>query len=101
MAWLGNTRLGFDASSSYYGGQIVDACEETPNGPAMMHFGTEDASIPMSDVKRISAAQPGVSVHIYDGAQHGFCCDGRATFSAADCEKANERTLAFFAAVLS
>ncbi len=100
VAWLGNTRLGFDASSSYYGGQIVDAREEAANGPAMMHFGTEDASIPMSDVELIRAAQPGVAIHVYEGAQHGFCCDDRATFSAPDCQQANERTLEFFARVL-
>lgn len=96
VAWLGNTRLGFDSSVSYYGGQIVQAKDEKPNGPAMMHFGTEDKSIPMSDVEQIKAAQPKAEIHVYEGAQHGFCCDDRGSFSEKDCKTANERTLAFF-----
>lgn len=101
VAWLGNTRLGFDASVSYYGGQIVDTRNEPNNGPAMMHFGTEDASIPMADVERIQNDRPDLTIHVYEGAQHGFCCDDRATFSKPHCQQANERTLAFFAKNLS
>jgi carboxymethylenebutenolidase len=38
-----------------------------------------------------------VEIFVYAGAQHGFGCDERASFSRADAELAQERTLAFFA----
>jgi carboxymethylenebutenolidase len=38
-----------------------------------------------------------VEVFIYPGAQHGFGCDERASFSPASAALAQERTLAFFA----
>ena len=51
----------------------------------------------MSDVEAIRAAQPGVGVFVYPGAQHGFGCDERASFSAPDAALAQRRTLEFLA----
>jgi carboxymethylenebutenolidase len=61
-----------------------------------LHFGEKDGSIPLTDVELIRAAQPGVEIHVYPGAQHGFGCDERGSFSAPDAALAQERTLAFF-----
>jgi carboxymethylenebutenolidase len=51
----------------------------------------------MSDVEAIRAAQPGVRIFVYPGAQHGFGCEDRSSYSRPDAELAWERTLAFFA----
>jgi carboxymethylenebutenolidase len=61
-----------------------------------LHFGTLDASIPMSDVEAIKAAQPGVAVFVYEGGQHGFGCDERGSYNRELAEIAWGRTLDFF-----
>ncbi len=98
VAWWGATRSkSFAASSCWYGGGIAGTRSERPNCPAQMHFGEKDASIPMSDVEAIRAAQPKAESYVYAGAQHGFGCDERGSFSKPDYELAQQRTLAFFA----
>ena len=98
VAWWGATRSrAFSAASCWYGGGIPGTKEERPNCPVQMHFGEKDASIPMSDVDAVRAAQPSVEVYVYEGAQHGFGCDERGSFSKPDYELAQKRTLDFFA----
>ena len=98
LAWLGATRTTlFAAASGWYGGGIAAARAETPHCPVQLHFGAEDHGIPLTDVESIRAAQPGVEIHIYPGAGHGFGCDARGSFSPPDAALAQERTLAFFA----
>jgi carboxymethylenebutenolidase len=99
VAWWGATRTTkFAASSCWYGGGIPGTKNETPHCPVQMHFGEKDASIPMTDVDAVRAAQPKVEVYVYMGAQHGFGCDERGSFSAPDYELAQQRTVDFFAA---
>ena len=98
VAWWGATRsTKFAAASCWYGGGIPGTKEERPNCPTQMHFGEKDASIPMTDVDAVRAAQPKVEVYVYDGAQHGFGCDERGSYSKPDYELAQKRTLEFFA----
>jgi carboxymethylenebutenolidase len=98
VAWWGATRSNrFAAASCWYGGGIAGTKDERPNCPVQMHFGDKDASIPMTDVEAIRAAQPRVESYVYPGAQHGFGCDERASFSKPDYELAQQRTLEFFA----
>jgi carboxymethylenebutenolidase len=102
VAWWGATRTRkFAASSCWYGGGIAGTKDEAPNCPVQMHFGETDASIPMTDVDAIRAAQPKAEVYIYMGAGHGFGCDERGSFSKPDYEHAQARTLALFAKHLS
>lgn len=97
VAWWGATRTTkFAAASCWYGGGIAGTKNERPNCPVQMHFGEKDASIPMSDVDAIRAAQPKVEIYVYEGAQHGFGCDERASFSKKDYDLAQQRTLDFF-----
>jgi carboxymethylenebutenolidase len=101
VAWWGATRSkSFAAANGWYGGGIAAARDEVANCPVQLHFGEKDASIPMADVEAIRAAQPGVEIFVYDGAQHGFGCDDRGSYSRPDAELAWERTLTFFAAKL-
>ena len=98
VAWWGATRSKkFAASSCWYGGGIPGTKDERANCPVQMHFGEKDASIPMTDVDAVRAAQPKVEVYVYDGAQHGFGCDERGSYSKPDYELAQKRTLEFFA----
>jgi carboxymethylenebutenolidase len=97
VAWWGATRTNhFKAASCWYGGGIAATRQETPHCPVQMHFGDQDASIPMSDVEAIRQAHPEVEIHVYPGAGHGFGCDERASFSKRDADLAQQRTLAFF-----
>ncbi|MBU6397639.1 MAG: dienelactone hydrolase family protein [Rhodospirillales bacterium] len=98
LAWdaaIGTKR--FKAANCWYGGGIAAKKHARPNCPVQMHFGAEDHGIPLSDVAAIQAAQPGVEVFVYDGAQHGFGCEARASYSHKDWELAELRSLAFFA----
>jgi carboxymethylenebutenolidase len=98
VAWWGATRTTrFAAASAWYGGGIAGTKDERPNCPVQMHFGEKDASIPMSDVDAVRAAQPRAETYVYAGAQHGFGCDERGSFSQPDYELAQKRTLEFFA----
>ncbi len=98
VAWRAATQLsGLSAAVGYYGGQIAEFKDEKPKVPVLLHFGETDASIPLADVEKIKAAQPGVPVYVYPGAGHGFSCDHRGSFNKASHELALERTLEFFA----
>lgn len=98
LAWLSATRLdGIAASVCYYGGQIYDFREENPNCPVLMHFGSEDGSIPIDRVEAIQSVHLDIPVHVYEGAGHGFNCDQRGSYDAQAAAKARERTMAFLA----
>jgi carboxymethylenebutenolidase len=101
LTWLAACDLdGVACASSYYGGGVVGEIERSARCPVIMHFGELDAHIPMSDVARIDAALPDVTVYSYN-ADHGFNCDHRESFNAEAAAQAKERSLAFFAEHLS
>ena len=95
MAWLSATRLNADAAVGYYGGRIGKYAEETPQCPVMLHFGRLDKHIQPEDVDKVHAAHPEVEIHWYDGADHGFNCDVRATYNPEAAKLARQRSLAF------
>ncbi|HEY2133028.1 MAG TPA: dienelactone hydrolase family protein [Acetobacteraceae bacterium] len=98
VAWWGATRSKqFKAAIGWYGGGIAATRTEAPHCPVQLHFGEKDSGIPLTDVEAIRAAQSGVEIFVYPGAQHGFGCDDRASYSAPDAKLAQERSLAFFA----
>ncbi len=96
LTWLAACDLkGVAAASAYYGGGIAGQLEREPKCPTVMHFGELDAHIPMTDVDKIRARHPEVTVHVY-AADHGFNCDHRASFDAPSAEVALTRTLDLF-----
>jgi carboxymethylenebutenolidase len=98
VAWWGATRSSsFKAACGWYGGGIAGTKDEKPNCPVELHFGSLDASIPMSDVDAIRAAQPGIAIFVYEGAGHGFGCEDRGSYKPDDAALAERRTLDFFA----
>ena len=85
------------AASGYYGGQIMPHIEEEPKAPLMLHFGAEDAGIPLENVHSIAQRWPQIDVHIYEEAGHGFNCDARGSYEESSAALALERTLEHFA----
>src|SRR5262249_59990327 len=73
---------GLSAAIGYYGGQIVKNADQKPKVPTQMHFGEQDASIPMSDVETIKQKRGGdCEIYVYPNAQHGFHCDERGSYN--------------------
>ena len=95
VAWQAACNLDFDVAVCFYGGGIANALDLDANCPVMMHFGEEDAAIPMSDVADIRSAKPDAVIHTYAGAGHGFACDERDSYNAEATALARERTIAF------
>jgi carboxymethylenebutenolidase len=60
----------------------------------MLHFGTQDAHIPKTDVDKIQAAHPEIEVFRYD-AGHGFNCEARSSYNPDAARLARERSLVF------
>lgn len=100
MTWLSACELnGIGAASAYYGGGIAGELARSASCPVMMHFGDQDAHIPLTDVEKVKQAHPDAEVHVY-GADHGFNCDHRASYHAASAATAKARTLELFAKAL-
>lgn len=94
--WIAGCRLDVAAVVCYYGRHIVDHLDEQPRAPVLMHFGLEDASIPMANVKRIYEAFPAIPIYTYEEAGHGFNCDRRKDYREDAARLALRRTLAHF-----
>lgn len=96
VSFLAACRLeGLSAAVCYYGGRIVDFADEKPRCPTQMHFGEEDAAIPMTDVESIRERQPEADIYVYEGAGHGFHCDERGSFHPESAKTAWERSRAW------
>jgi len=93
--WVAAARLNIGCAVSYYGRHIPELLHERPRCPVLMHFGAEDASIPLESVDKIRAAYPAIPIHVYEGAGHGFNCDRRADYHSEHAGTALERTLVF------
>ena len=100
MAWQAAGQIdAIAAVSSYYGGQVAASAALRPKCPTICHLGRKDTNIPADETKAaITAAQPQVSVYIYDKSGHGFNNDARPDSDPADAQLARERTLALFLA---
>lgn len=94
--WLASCRCnGLSAASAFYGRRITELKDETPKVPIILHFGRNDASIPLERVEEIREAHPDIPVHLYE-AGHGFVSDRRADYDADAARLARLRTLALF-----
>jgi len=96
VSWTASSQVdGVACAVPYYGGGMTNAIDLQPKCPVLMHFGERDDHIPLEGVKKLAAAHPHDTVHIYP-AGHGFNCDQRGSYDAASAKLARERTLAFF-----
>ncbi|MGD9537607.1 MAG: dienelactone hydrolase family protein [Alphaproteobacteria bacterium] len=96
LAWVAACRFKPACAVGYYGGQIIQFVDETPDCPVILHFGALDKNIPLSDVETIRAKHPDVPIHVYQEAGHGFDCEARGDFHPASSQLARERSSAFF-----
>ncbi|GIX46933.1 MAG: carboxymethylenebutenolidase [Candidatus Tectimicrobiota bacterium] len=101
------------AAVVYYGGRIFVPFGEGPapiertagiQCPILGLFGALDQNPSVEDVRNIEAAlkQAGKTYqfHIYEGADHGFNCDERASYHPQAAADAWQKTLAWFATYL-
>ena len=98
VAWMASARVpGLACAVPYYGGGTTtdQAIAEKPKCAVMAHYGEKDEHIPVEGVKKLAAAHPSVTVHLY-AAPHGFNCDQRGSYDAASAKLARNRTLEFF-----
>src|SRR5262245_24154600 len=95
VAHVAASELDLDAAVSYYGGGVARMLDKQPRCPIVYHFGDQDHAIPMADIQKIGSAYPTAEVHVYEGAGHGFNCDERASYSAADARRAFGRSIEF------
>ena len=85
----------FSCGVSYYGGRIGAYLEsDTPSVPVLYHFGSEDHAIPMEIVDQVRP-QDTATVHVYEGAGHGFNCDDRDDYDPEAAKLAFSRSLQF------
>ena len=76
-------------------GRLRDLCR----GPAILHFGDNDGSIPLDQVELVRAKHPDIGVHIYQ-AGHGFNCDMRGSYDPRATAIAGMRTVQLFESAL-
>jgi carboxymethylenebutenolidase len=95
VAHVAASELDLDAAISYYGGGVARMLDKQPQCPIVYHFGDQDHSISMADVQKIMSAYPDAQLHVYKGAGHGFNCDERGSYSAADARVAFGRSIEF------
>jgi len=97
ISFLAASKLtGLSAAVCYYGGQIAKNADQKPKIPTQMHFGENDASIPMSDVELIKQKRGGdCEIYVYPGAGHGFNCEERGSYNEAAAKVARDRSVAF------
>lgn len=100
LSWLTATRgeefaVRPDCCVGLYPGGIGSVATENPSCPVMLHFGADDTHIGPEQIQAVRSAHPEVEIFVYDGAEHGFCCDARSAFNPGAASLARQRTLAF------
>lgn len=115
VAYLAATLPDIKATASFYGAGITTRTPGGGNptitrtseiqGTLYAFFGTQDASIPLEQIDEISAALEKYNiphrVFRYDGADHGFFCDLRASYNPKAATDAWEQVKQLFGSVLA
>jgi carboxymethylenebutenolidase len=97
MTWAAACKLErVAAASCYYGGHITRQLDAVPKAPTILHFGEQDAMIPMADVEKLRQAHPDLPVYVYP-AGHGFNRNVGTGYHEASAKLAKQRTLELFA----
>ncbi len=96
-AWVAAARLdGIGAQVNFYGSHVASRhLDLAPRCPTIMHYGDADHVVPIADVRRIAAANPGVELHVYPGAGHAFFNPEQEHYDAAAAQLSWQRSLAF------
>jgi carboxymethylenebutenolidase len=91
----GNSVSGLACAVGYYGGGIADDHAAKRKVPTLLHFGEDDALIPLEAMTQFRAYRPDVSVFSYPGAGHWFNCDQRDSYRKDAARTALDRTLSW------
>lgn len=98
ITWMAAARAkGLACAVDYYGTQTLDAQDEHPRCPVMLHFGRRDATTPQPRIEALrDKHEPhGAQFFLYD-ADHGFNCNQRGSYDSSSAELARQRTVTFF-----
>ena len=89
----------FDKGICYYGSSISDFLNNNINCPAMLHFGKKDKGITAKSIEKIKVyttqQRQNVTIHEYEGADHGFNCEDRKSYKKEVAALAFKKTLNF------
>ena len=102
LAYMAATRTDVDASVGYYGvmiDQMLDEAHAIAN-PLMLHVPTADHFVSQEAQTAMHRAlddHPKVTLHDYEGLDHGFAATSGSRRDDAGARLADERTAAFFA----
>jgi carboxymethylenebutenolidase len=95
VAWRAACRVaGIACAVCYYGSAITRMLAEQPNCPVMFHWGEDDRTVSLEDMKKVALAHPSAQSFFYK-AGHAFNNDTTAQYEPASARLALERTLAF------
>ena len=99
LAWLAANELPVAAAVGYYGGQIHSLNDRDAGGPDDAALRRARPRHPARSGRRDRQPPTRTStVHVYEGAQHGFSCDARGSYHPLSAAIALGRTLEFFVA---
>ncbi len=97
LAWVAAASLPLAAAVCYYGGGIVNELPRVPACPTLLHFGAQDASIPLHEIDELRAAFPQGTYCLYE-AGHAFAnADRPAVYNEPAAALALARTRTFLA----
>lgn len=102
VAYMAATRTDVDASVGYYGVMIDQMLNEKHAiaNPLMLHIPTADGFVPPEAQKAMHEGlddHPKVTLHDYDGLDHGFAAEFGSRRNADSAAIADKRTIEFFA----
>jgi len=100
LGWLAMQKsFIFDKGICYYGSSISEFLNDNINCPAMLHFGKKDKGINAKSIEKIKAyttqQRQNVTIHEYEGADHGFNCEDRKSYKKEVAALAFKKTLNF------
>jgi len=108
LAYLAMCRTNADCASGYYGSDIENRLQEATNirRPLMLHIAEADSTMTPEAIAQLKAGlrtHPCVTLHGYDGIDHGFARVNTKYFKYDDksADLANQRTFEFFKSNLS
>lgn len=102
-AWVASAKLdGLAAQVNWYGSHVASRhLDLHPRCPTVIHYGDSDHIVPLADVQRIAAANPGVEMRVYPRAGHAFLNPAQDHYHAAAAESSWQNSLAFLDRSLS
>ena len=70
-----------DALCTVHGGRLDSVCaQHALSIPASLHFGDQDAAIPLAVIEKIRSCWPEAEIVMHSGAAHGFAHPGAPAF---------------------